>query len=102
MRKVIDVEGYPVSFEELELIIQSCIKRALYPDSFPKPKRINLIPLSKACQILGANKYRFSYKAEQLGITPHIVNGRSYFSEYQLQQYAEAIKKYPYMKKQLS
>jgi len=102
MGKVIDVDGYPVSFEELELIIQSCIKRALYPASFPQPKRINLIPLSKACHILGVNKYRFSYKAEKLGITPHIVNGRSYFSEYQLSQYLETVKKYPYMKKHLS
>lgn len=101
MGKVIDVEGYPVSFEELELIIQSCIKRALYPASFPKPKRINLIPLSKACNILGANKYRFSYKAEKLGITPHMVNGKAYFSEYQLQQYVETVKKYPYMKKHI-
>jgi len=102
MGKVIDVEGYPVSFEELELIIQSCIKRALYPSSYPQPKRINLIPLSKACRILGVNKYRFSYKAEKLDITPHIVNGKAYFSEYQLQQYLETVRKYPYMKKYLS
>jgi hypothetical protein len=99
MKRVIDAEGYPVSFEELELVIQSCIRRTLYPSSIIQPKRVNLIPLSKACNILGVNKYRFSDKAEKVGITPFIVNGKSYFSEFQLQKYLEAVKAYPYLKK---
>lgn len=49
--------------------------------------------------MLGVNKYRFSDKAEKVGITPFIVNGKSYFSEFQLQKYLEAVKAYPYLKK---